>query len=335
MGVNASKNTAEHPQVPSNWGAEHIPSQWGKTAVVTGANSGIGYEMALELARKGAHVVLACRSEERGLQAQTSIQQVLATTLGAGSVELMLVDMGDLASVRNFCEEFKKKHERLDLLMNNAGIFGGGPYSETVDGYEQVFAINYLGHFALTAQLFEVLKKSAPSRIVSTSSFLHWYGKLVFDEDKLMVRNEKEHGQFETYTVSKLCLLIFTLELNRRLKAAGIEGVTAAAAHPGYCDTMIYRKATAMNRSSWYWWFTFRTSTALAVQSPQKGALPLLYAATGPNVKGGDYFGPKYLELYGRPVREEPSRVGKSETAAAKLWALSEEKTHLKFDVEA
>jgi len=332
MGVNASKNTAEHPQVPSNWGAEHIPSQWGKTAVVTGANSGIGYEMALELARKGAHVVLACRSEERGLQAQTSIQQVLATTPDAGTVELMLVDMGSLASVRNFCEDFKKKHERLDLLINNAGI-GGGTYTETVDGYESVFATNYLGHFALTAQLFEVLEKSAPSRIVSTSSFLHWYGTLVFNEDNVMATSEKEHGQLGSYSVSKLCLLIFTLELDRRLKAAGVAGVTAAAAHPGYCATKIFSKSAAMSRG-WCWWLMFRSSGLFPIQSAPKGALSTLYAATAEGVKGGDYFGPKYLELYGHPVREEPASVSRSETAAAKLWAFSEQMTRLKFDVD-
>ncbi|ETO59096.1 hypothetical protein F444_08841 [Phytophthora nicotianae P1976] len=242
MGINVSKSTISHPQVRSNWVATDM-SQKGEVVIVTGANSGIGYEMALELARKGAHVILACRNEERGLNAQADIQEVLATTPDPGSVKCMQVDMGDLTSVRKFCEEFNKIHDRLDLLINNAGI-GGSTYTKTVDGYELIFATNYLGHFALTAQLFETLKNSAPSRIVSVSSFLHWYGTWVCDENKIMANSSKEHGQIGTYSISKLCLLLFMTELDRRLKTTGIENVTAAAAHPGYCDTGLgkYRK---------------------------------------------------------------------------------------------
>lgn len=229
MGAKASKSAASQPQVPSNWNAAQMPSQAGKVAIVTGANSGIGYEMALELARKGAEVVLACRNEERSLQAQADIVGQLAASADAGSVKFMQVDVGDLSSVRNFCEEFKKAYSRLDILINNAGI-GGGTYTKTVDGYELVFATNYLGHFLLTTQLFYYLKKSAPARVVSVSSFLHWYGALVFDEDNIMASNENEHGQLGTYSVSKLCLLLFTNELDRRLKAAGVNNITRSGA---------------------------------------------------------------------------------------------------------
>ncbi|ETN09070.1 hypothetical protein PPTG_11121 [Phytophthora nicotianae INRA-310] len=278
MGINVSKSTISHPQVRSNWVATDM-SQKGEIVIVTGANSGIGYEMALELARKGAHVILACRNEERGLNAQADIQEVLATTPDPGSV---------------------KYTRSTGSAINNAGI-GGSTYTKTVDGYELIFATNYLGHFALTAQLFETLKNSAPSRIVSVSSFLHWYGTWVCDENNIMANSSKEHGQIGTYSISKLCLLLFMTELDRRLKTTGIENVTAAAAYPGY--------------------------------SLLKGALPALYASTADGVKGGDYYGPKYLEVYGHPVREEPAKLMKSETAAAKLWAYSEKLTHLKFDV--
>ncbi|KAK1934572.1 Retinol dehydrogenase 14 [Phytophthora citrophthora] len=331
MGINASKSTEAQPQVPSKWSAADIPLQHDKIAIVTGANSGIGYEMALELACKGAHVVLACRNEERGLRAQADIQEALASTPQAGSVKFMRVDMGDLTSVKSFCDEFHRTYDRLDVLVNNAGI-GGSTYTKTADDYEMIFATNYLGHFALTAQLLDLLKKSADARVVSVSSFLHWYGSWVFDEDKIMVNSEKEHGQLGTYSVSKLCLLLFTTELDRRLQAAGTKNITAAAAHPGYCDTKIMKKS-AQNNSSWYWSLNFWVSSLFPPQSAPKGALPALYAATADGVLGGDYYGPKYLEIYGHPIRENPAQLTKSEAAAAKLWAYSEKLTHLKVNV--
>uniref|UniRef100_M4BZS0 Uncharacterized protein n=1 Tax=Hyaloperonospora arabidopsidis (strain Emoy2) TaxID=559515 RepID=M4BZS0_HYAAE len=332
MGSSLSKGLVPQPQVPSNWNATHIPSQKDKVAIVTGANSGIGYCTALELARKGAHVVLACRNRERGLKAETDMRALLESVSESGTVELMLVDMADLSSVHKFCEEFKKTHNRLDVLVNNAGIVGGA-YTKTVDGYELQFATNYLGHFALTAQLFELLKKSEAARIVSVSSFLHRHASLFFDEEKIMVTKPEEYGQVAAYTVSKLCNLLFTLELDRRLKAAKITNVVANAAHPGYCDTNIMKKAAQTNSDSWLWWLMFRTVAMVTPQSPEKGALSTLYAATSESATGGGYYGPKYLELYGLPARVDSSSLSKSEEAAAKLWSYSEKLAHLQFDV--
>ncbi|GMF22663.1 unnamed protein product [Phytophthora lilii] len=332
MGGSSSKGTSTEPDVPSNWNAANIPSQKGKVVIVTGANSGIGFITALELARKGAQVVLACRNRERGLRAETEIRAAIASTPGAGRANLMLVDIADLSSVRKFCENFKRTHNRLDLLINNAGIVGGS-YTKTVEGYELQFATNYLGHFALTALLFDLLKKSAPSRIVSVSSFLHRHASLVYNKDKIMA-NEKEYGQITSYSVSKLCSLIFMIELDRRLKAAGIDNITSVAAHPGYCNTNIMKKGAESNRDSWFWWFVFRAVAVGPPQSREKGALPTLYAATAEGVKGGDYYGPKYLEFYGSPAREDPSTLSKSEIAASKLWAFSEKLTHINFVVE-
>ncbi|KAG7377651.1 hypothetical protein PHYPSEUDO_011173 [Phytophthora pseudosyringae] len=333
MGSQPSKSASSQSQVPANWNATHIPSQKGKLVIVTGGNSGIGFVTALELARRGAHVVLACRNRERGLKAEADIQELIRSAPDPGTVKFMLVDIGDLSSVHSFCETFKKMHPRLDLLINNAGIVGGS-YAKTVDGYELQFATNYLGHFALTAQLFDLLKKSESSRVVTVSSLLHRHAYFVFDEDKIMANNEKEYGQLATYCVSKLCNLLFTLELNRRLKAAGVTNVTTAAAHPGYCDTKIMKKGADTNRESWFWWFVFRSVAVAPPQSAEKGALPTLYAATADDVKGGDYYGPKYLECYGSPIREDPSQLSKSETAASKLWAFSEKLTRLKFEVD-
>ncbi|KAI9998438.1 hypothetical protein PInf_002825 [Phytophthora infestans] len=332
MGGKASKTTTSEPDVPKNWNTTQIPSQKDKIAIVTGGNSGIGFIAALELARNGAHVVLACRNRERGLKAEADIRELIRSVPGHGTVKLVLVDIGDLSSVHKFCETFKKMHPRLDLLVNNAGVVGG-TYTKTVDGYELQFATNYLGHFALTAQLFDQLKKSESSRVVTVSSLLHRHAYFFFNEDKIMANNEEEYGQITTYCVSKLCNLLFTMELDRRLKAAGINNITTAAAHPGYCDTKIMKKGADTNRDSWLWWLVFRTVAVAPPQSAEKGALPILYAATADGVKGGDYFGPKYLECYGSPIREDPSTLSKSEPAAVKLWAFSEKLTHLTFEV--
>ncbi|KAL3663996.1 hypothetical protein V7S43_010883 [Phytophthora oleae] len=333
MGGKPSKSTASQPQVSGNWDVTRIPSQKGKVVIVTGANSGIGFITALELARKGAHVVLACRNRERGLKAEADIQELLRAAPDAGTVKFMLVDIADLSSVHSFCETFKQMHPRLDLLVNNAGIVGGS-YTKTVDGYELQFATNYLGHFALTAQLFELLKASESARVVTVSSLLHRQASLFYDENKIMAQSAEEYGQISTYFVSKLCNVLFTLELDRRLKAAGITNITTAAAHPGYCNTKIMTKGADTNRDSWFWWMVFRTVAVAPIQSPEKGALPTLYAATADNVKGGDFYGPKYLECYGFPAREGPSDLGKSEAAADKLWAFSEKLTRLKFEVK-
>ncbi|KAL7690779.1 putative short-chain dehydrogenase/reductase SDR, NAD(P)-binding domain superfamily [Plasmopara halstedii] len=299
MGINSSKEVASRPQVPSNWNSTDIPSQKDKVVIVTGANSGIGFEIALQLARKGAHVILACRNEKRGLQAEADIQQDLKSLSDAGSVKFM-------QNSRRCTSDY--------ILINNAGI-GGRTYATTADGFELIFATNYLGPFVLTAQLFDLLKKTAPSRIVSVSSFLHWYGTWVFDEDQIMVKRPKEHGQLGTYSVSKVCFLLFTNELDRRLKAAGIDNIITTTAHPGYCDTSIMGDATK-KKSNWYWWLSYRP-----------------YGIYPPQNFPKDYFRPKYLELYGHPIREEPAKLSKSETAVAKLWAYSEELAHLKFDV--
>lgn len=332
MGGNPSKSTTFQPEIPRDWNATHIPSQKDKIVIVTGGNSGIGYVTALELARNGAHVILACRNRERGLKAEADIHELIRTVSDHGTVKFVLVDMSDLSSVHSFCDTVKKMHPRVDLLIHNAGLVGG-PYTKTVDDYEAQFATNYLGHFALTAQLFDQLKTSKSSRIVSVSSVLHRYAASVFDEENIMAVNEKDYGQIATYSVSKLCNLLFALELDRQLKAAGLTHILSVAAHPGYCDTNIMKKGAAKNQHSWWWWLVFRTVAAGALQSAEKGALPILYAATADEVKGGDYYGPRHLQSYGAPIREDPSALSKSETAATKLWEVSEKLTHLQFNV--
>ncbi|GMF22661.1 unnamed protein product [Phytophthora lilii] len=323
--------SADRPALPDVWDASQIPSQQGKVAIVTGANSGLGFETALQLALKGANVVLACRNEERGKEAETKLRDTLATSPDAGKVEFMKLDLGDLSSVNKFADDFKKSHDRLDLLINNAGVMGGS-YAVSMDGYERMFASNHLGHFALTAQLLDVLKRSDAARVVNVSSGLHKKGEASFNEDDIMV-NEDRFGQVQTYGETKLCNILFTVELDRRLKAAGIENVTAVACHPGYVATNLGANMAAAN-TNWIYWMVIKLVTLLpGGKSPEMGAIPTLYAATGEAVVGGDYIGPKDRAT-GSPARHEPADLCKSESAAKKLWAFSEKLAQVTFNVE-
>lgn len=326
-------STSSRLQVLDKWDASCIPLQKGKLAVITGGNSGIGYETALHLARNGAHVVLACRSAERGREAETTIRETLAADSNAGTVEFMQVDVSDLSSVKRFAEEFKKTHDRLDLLINNAGVMGGA-YAKTVDGYERQFATNHLGHFALTAQLFDVVKESTPARIVNVSSMVHRNAFWTFNEDEAMVTSAHKYSQWFTYANTKLCNILFTFELDKRMKAAGIEGIAAVACHPGTTSTNLLTTPSTSN-SNWTWTTAFKLWALMPRQTIQMGALPTLYAATGGDVEGGDFFGPKHLNaMLGYPVRETPSKLSQSTTAATKLWTLSERLAQLSFDIK-
>ncbi|ETI46889.1 hypothetical protein F442_08736 [Phytophthora nicotianae P10297] len=326
-------STSSRPPVPHIWHASQIPSQEGKLAVITGGNSGIGYETALQLARNGAHVILACRNAERGREAETKIRETLASNPKAGAVEFMQVDTSDLTSVKQFAQEFKKTHDRLDLLINNAGIMGG-TYTKTVDGYERQFATNHLGHFALTAHLFDLMKESTSARIVNVSSMTHRNAVWTFDEDEIMVTTERKYSQWLNYANTKLCNILFTFELDRRMKGAGVEGIAAVACHPGTTSTNLLTAPSTSN-SNWMWTTTFMLWTLMPRQTIEMGALPTLYAATGSEVEGGDFFGPKGLNaMFGYPAREAPSKLSQSPAAATKLWALSERLAHLSFDIE-
>jgi NAD(P)-dependent dehydrogenase (short-subunit alcohol dehydrogenase family) len=322
------------PAVLDAWDVSLIPSLKGKVAIVTGANSGLGYETALQLALKGAHVVLACRNEAKGREAEAKLNNQLAVQAepGRGSVEFLQLDVSDLTSVRQFVEAFKRAHNLLDLLLNNAGVMGGS-FALSTDGYERMFATNHLGHFLLTAQLFDLLKASASSRVVNVSSGLHKKGEASFNEDEIMVTSEDKFGQVQTYGQTKLCNILFTVELDRRLKAAGIDNVTAVACHPGYVATNLGANMAA-NNNNWVYWLLIRIVTLLpGGKSPEMGAMPTLYAATGKEVAGGDYIGPKNRST-GSPARHEPAELCKSESAAKKLWAFSEKLANVTFDVD-
>ena len=290
------------------WTAADIPDQTGRVAVVTGANSGIGLEAARELARKGAHVVLACRSASRGTAAVADIR---GADSGA-SVELAALDLADLGTVRAFAEWFAAHHPRLDLLVNNAGVMML-PRGRTADGFELQFGINHLGHFALTGLLLPHLLASPGSRIVTVSSYAHKVSWIDFDN----LDGAKRDTKMGAYCRSKLANLLFHFELQRRLSAGGHQ-VLAAAAHPGWASTNLMGGVMGV-------------ATRILAQSTESGALPTVYAATAPDVEPGGYFGPTWFDMFGAPRRAVPWRQARDGEVAKRLWAASEELTGVHY----
>ena len=296
-----------------NWTTADIPSLAGKTAVVTGANRGLGLEIAAGLAGAGAHVVLACRTPAKARLAADDIK----ARAPKADLELMQIDVADLASVRRFAEEFCRKHSRLDILCNNAAAIIV-PLGKTRDGFETHIGTNHFGPFALTGLLLATLRATPGSRVVSTSSIAH---KLTpgMDLDDLNFER-KAYKEMDAYGKSKLAALLFTFELDRRLKKAGAQTV-AVAAHPGWSNTNPDQGG-----------FFMRASNAIFAQSASMGALPALYACADPDVNGGDYFGPGGIQqLRGAPARVACRPEARDPILAARLWAISEEATGVRY----
>lgn len=302
----------------AKWTAQQIPSQAGRVAVVTGANSGIGWEAANELARAGAHVVLACRDAKRGADAVARIQQAQPDA----SVELRSLDVSSLASVRAFAAGLPQA--RIDLLINNAGVMAI-PRRLTVDGFEMQLGTNHLGHFALTGLLVDRLADGA--RVVNVSSNAHRMGKMNFDD----LMGEKRYSEWGHYGQSKLANLLFTSELNRRLQASGRPAI-AVACHPGYAATNLVAVGPQMKQAG----FAEKVMvgfTNLIGQSPYMGALPTLYAAVADDVQGDDYIGPRgFLNFWGYPKKVGRSKAARDAGAAKRLWDVSAELTGVGFE---
>jgi len=287
-----------------------VPDQSGRTILITGANTGIGYEAARVLAGQGARVLLGCRSAEKARSARDRIRALHPKA----EVELLSLDLRSLQSVRDAAAEVAGE-ERLDRLINNAGIMIP-PREETADGFESQFGVNHLGHFALTGLLLPKLRATPGSRVVTVSSTAHKTGKIDF-EDVHAVRSYSRAGR---YSMSKLANLLFTHELQRRLAAAGSETL-AVACHPGVSDTELSRYFPG-------WAVAVGPLLRLFAQSPPMGALPTLRAATDPNVAGGDYYGPSQrFEMVGPPVRVKPNAASRDRRVARRLWDLSIELT--------
>jgi len=304
------------------WTAEDIPDLSGRTALVTGANSGLGFATALELARHGAEVFLACRSRPRAEAAASSIRAEVRDA----ALELLDLDLADLASVRAAAASFCAKRGALHLLVNNAGVMAL-PHLRTADGFELQLGVNHLGHFALTGLLIDLLARAGGARVITVCSLMHKLGRIRFDD---LHAERRPYRRWGAYCQSKLANLLFALELARRLEAASI-GVVAAAAHPGYAATEL-QAAGARLGGPRVEAAIMRLGNRLVGQPAARGALPTLYAATAPGVRGGDFFGPGgFAALRGTPERAAPSARARDPEAASRLWAASLEATGVAF----
>lgn len=301
----------------SKWTAADIPDQSGRTAIVTGANSGLGYDTAAALAAKGAQVVLAVRNLDKGNEA---VDRIRNSTPNA-AVSLTELDLSSLDSIRRAADELRAAHPRIDLLINNAGVMYVPNRETTKDGFEMQFGTNHLGHFALTGLLLENLLQVGGSRVVTVSSVGH----------RILARIRFEDPHFETgynrvraYGQSKLANLLFTYELQRRLAAKGSSTI-AAAAHPGLSDTELMRYVPA---------FIPDVVWKVVAQPAEKGALPTLRAATDPGVQGGQYYGPDGIgEVTGNPKLVASSAQSHDQDIQHRLWTMSEELTGITYPI--
>lgn len=301
----------------SKWTVADMPDQSGRTAIVTGANSGLGYDTAAALAGAGAAVVLAVRNLDKGREAVEGIKRSSPDAV----VSLQELDLSSLDSVRRAADELRAAHPRIDLLINNAGVMYVPSRETTKDGFEMQFGTNHLGHFALTGLLLDNLRSVDGSRIVTVSSVGH----------RIMARIRFEDPHFETgynriqaYGQSKLANLLFTYELQRRLAAGGAPTI-AAAAHPGFSDTELMRYIPVFVPDIVWKIFT---------QPADKGALPTLRAATDPGVQGGQYYGPDGIgEVKGHPKLVASSAQSHDEDIQRRLWTMSEELTGVTYPV--
>ncbi|RLD59485.1 MAG: short-chain dehydrogenase [Bacteroidetes bacterium] len=304
-----------------NWTIERISDLSGKVIIVTGGNSGLGYESVKAFAMKGADMVLASRSMEKGEEARAEILKDVPD----GKIEVMQLDLGDLESVKNFASEFKLGHKKLDVLLNNAGIMMT-PYFTTKDGFEAQLGTNHLGHFALTGLMMDVILKTQGARIVNVSSGAHKSGEMDFSnlqyEDGIGYKPMKAYGR------SKLSNLLFTYELQRKLEAAKKDTISVAA-HPGVAMTNLARHLEGK--------FLYKILTPffkMMAQDQAMGALPQIRASVDPDVKGSEYYGPDGKKEYkGYPVLVPSNEASHNLEDAAKLWEESERLTGVKIDI--
>lgn len=305
------------------WSETNIDDQSGKVFLITGANSGLGLEAARILARKNATVVMACRNKEKAEQAQKDILDACPQA----KTEILLMDLADLSSIESAAHEFKSNYDRLDVLLNNAGIMFT-EFRKTADGFESQLGTNHFGHFALTGHLLPLLNKTPMSRVVNVSSLGHRPGRMDFDN----LNWEKNYNRFQAYFRSKLANLYFTYELQRWLEKSGSSTISVAA-HPGGSSTNLGH----IDKGERYWLFyrALKPLSDLVTQSAAMGTLPSLRAAVDPNVKGGDYYGPGgWFESSGYPVLVDSTRYSKREDIAKKLWDISEQLTQVHYSLE-
>ncbi|MFI8399337.1 oxidoreductase [Streptomyces sp. NPDC085463] len=304
------------------WTADRIPDQTGRVSVVTGANSGLGLATTRELARRGGRVILAVRDEGRGRRAAEGLA---AEGIAPDLLDVRPLDLADLDSVRDFAGRVREDHSRLDVLVNNAGVMAP-PRTLSPQGHELQFAVNHLGHFALTGLLLDLLAAGRDPRVVTVSSVNHRRKGLGFED----LDGGRGYAPMAFYDRSKFANAVFGQELHRRLTGSG-SPVLAVLAHPGYTATGLQTKASGPAKVL----FGYLGNPLLA-QRPERGALPQLYAATAPQVRGGEFIGPDGpAELRGAPTRVRISDAAADPETGRRLWELSERLIGVRFPVAA
>ncbi|MGH0034222.1 MAG: oxidoreductase [Myxococcota bacterium] len=309
----------------SGWSESDVPDLSGRTAVVTGANSGLGLETARVIAGAGARVVLACRDPGR---AERALEAIRGRHPFADATAMAL-DLANLASIRDFAKAFEDRFERLDLLCNNAGVMAL-PERRTADGFEMQLGTNHLGHFALTGLLLARLRAAGSARVVTVSSAMHRIGRMRFDD----LQWTRGYRKWPAYGQSKLANLLFAYELQRRLEGAGWD-VASLAAHPGYASTSLQATGPRMEGNAFMARF-MEWANGIFSQSAAMGALPSLYAACAPEARGGEFYGPGgFMEMLGPPVRVESNRRSHDAESARRLWETSAELTGVHYEALA
>jgi NAD(P)-dependent dehydrogenase (short-subunit alcohol dehydrogenase family) len=303
----------------TDWSTADIPPLNGRTAVITGATGGLGYETALALAGAGAKVVLTGRNDAKGRDALQNIRSQFPNA----AIAYETLDLANLASVAEFASRYAAAHTSLDLLVNNAGVMALPQRQVTSDGFEMQLGTNYLGHYALTAHLLPLLRQGHQPRVVNLSSLAHRTGAINFGD----LQSAKSYSSWKAYCQSKLAMLMFALELQRRSDAAGW-GLLSNAAHPGYARTDLIANGPGDSLL----WQLSKSLQPLISQSAAEGALPTLFAATSPEAKAAGYYGPNWFyESKGPPVPAKIMPQAKDAAAAARLWDVSAALTGVSF----
>ncbi len=303
------------------WSIDTIPDLSDKISVITGANSGLGYETAKIMASKGATVVMACRNMQKAQDAK----QLILQDIPEANLVLSQLDLADLSSIKTFADNLKV--DRIDLMFNNAGLMAI-PQSKTVDGFETQFGVNHLGHFALTGILLDKILNAENSRIITLASLFHMLGRINFDD---LMFERRKYRKFSAYAQSKLSNLIFTNELQRKLSANN-KSTIAVAAHPGYATTHLQTKGTIMSGRSFNRKMVSFANFIMGY-SAYKGAMPQIRAATDTEAMGGDYYGPLILNYLWphKPRKVWSKRVARNKSVGERLWKVSEELTGVEY----
>jgi NAD(P)-dependent dehydrogenase (short-subunit alcohol dehydrogenase family) len=305
-----------------SWSSENIDSMESKVAVVTGANSGIGFEAAKKLAEKDCEIVMACRSRDKANEARNQIEEELRDP----DLRIIELDLADLNSINNFVRRFQEKYDRLDLMINNAGVMHI-PFKRTGFGFEYQFGVNQLGHFALNAQLIDTIKDTENSRVVCVSSLLHKKAKMNFET----LNDEKNYEKSTAYADSKMANLMYAKELDKKFKQEEVDS-KAIAVHPGYSATNLQLRSAKASGGKIRVLGTKLVNKVLG-QPAEKGALPTLYACTE-DLEGGEFIGPDgFKEMRGSPTEVEPDKRALDPNLREELWNFSENQLGFTFEL--